>query len=1127
VKKEENHLVVVEEEEEEDQVGEDEYLAGSPLPNGSASFTVTIPGDRVVKPASAGGGGVKHRTTSSGSGSGSSTPKQTSNRDSYKQSTGKLLKLSNCWTEIIMASEPPPLPSPPHSTTESVSSKAASPPPSSPGSSNSSHESNGSNTRTSAAAGSEGRNSNTPSPPAAAARLPSEENLYESLLRASYEQEQDADSLPSETLRSVSTWYSVQSDDDRKIPARPTEGMYEGTYREPIRRPYRPANNNNGSASSGLNSSFGNLMYSVRRHSISQSSETPPRPPRTSGSTVSQGSSSGAVAPAAASSTAAQAAASATASAKRTGETTYSGSSGSTEAASHETPPQSVVLPHKNHHNTSGTISSSSPVSRNGTDVTTVIEGSSLERELGLVGGGPCFGSRSPPAVVDEEEPYPPISSNSSYHSNRSSNISASGANSCRSEFQCLNAAAMLAQESNMGNMVETTRSIGNCNPCREGVEYREGGADYRVGIEVKEGGFGAVLAPTPCPAAAGGMMAGSTQSHASTQLPSGSVHSHHSGPRHHGNSQQSGRPSNTATTAKNINTNAGSSNNSTPHFGTSHRNNSTPHFGTSHRNNNPTSFNRPNRRSLEEDDDDDDESEHRHHPAPSEQLAMQMAFQNLAAGGTVGGNESLGGGSSTESAPGGDYTRMQQELGMTGQLPAAGIGSPHDLQHPSSSEDDPAADEQFKILAQIRAERERKEMELALKLSQEAIEREARRQAELDEDDYPSQFPKEPGSGNNDDDEDEALREALRISQEEAARAAQEPPEEDEDEFELALRLSEEQAKKDQERLQKLRETAGELSEEEQFRLAMEQSMEQEQRHQQNHGGSGDDDSESDEDIKLALRLSQAQIVTEQEEIQRQSVQKNLEYDYNGLHDHEEDYSESHHDDGGNDNVRDYFARGHHDDNDDLARLIQPLPTNAQPSPPLSHSPPSASLPQPPSMQQQPQQQHKAAAHKHHKFPLWNRLHQHRHREPIPTAGIPQAIPHLPPPPEDSEYLRSAHLYDAGMRRTLEEGENSSAAHRASSYDQELPPNPDGMSDDRFRHSFNEAKDDDPREAMVRQGQLETRQAILQGQSHIVTCRGCHGKLHAPRSCSLVFCPNCSTVSPGNDGNEEGGYDG
>jgi len=56
---------------------------------------------------------------------------------------------------------------------------------------------------------------------------------------------------------------------------------------------------------------------------------------------------------------------------------------------------------------------------------------------------------------------------------------------------------------------------------------------------------------------------------------------------------------------------------------------------------------------------------------------------------------------------------------------------------------------------------------------------------------------------------------------------------------------------------------------------------------------------------------------------------------------------------------------------------------------------------------------------------------------------------------------------------------------------------------------------DDATRDLLVREGQMDTRMAIMQGQSQIVTCRGCRGRLHAPLQCSMVFCPTCNVVSP------------
>lgn len=50
----------------------------------------------------------------------------------------------------------------------------------------------------------------------------------------------------------------------------------------------------------------------------------------------------------------------------------------------------------------------------------------------------------------------------------------------------------------------------------------------------------------------------------------------------------------------------------------------------------------------------------------------------------------------------------------------------------------------------------------------------------------------------------------------------------------------------------------------------------------------------------------------------------------------------------------------------------------------------------------------------------------------------------------------------------------------------------------------------------LLQQGNRETREAIANGTAHVVQCRGCLGRLHAPMSYALVFCPKCHTVSPG-----------
>mmetsp|Transcript_15410 Transcript_15410/g.37949 ORF Transcript_15410/g.37949 Transcript_15410/m.37949 type:complete len:861 (+) Transcript_15410:346-2928(+) len=52
-------------------------------------------------------------------------------------------------------------------------------------------------------------------------------------------------------------------------------------------------------------------------------------------------------------------------------------------------------------------------------------------------------------------------------------------------------------------------------------------------------------------------------------------------------------------------------------------------------------------------------------------------------------------------------------------------------------------------------------------------------------------------------------------------------------------------------------------------------------------------------------------------------------------------------------------------------------------------------------------------------------------------------------------------------------------------------------------------------RNSLVQRGTAETHVAISNGKAHIVTCVGCQANLQAPIAYSLVFCPNCQTVSP------------
>lgn len=52
-------------------------------------------------------------------------------------------------------------------------------------------------------------------------------------------------------------------------------------------------------------------------------------------------------------------------------------------------------------------------------------------------------------------------------------------------------------------------------------------------------------------------------------------------------------------------------------------------------------------------------------------------------------------------------------------------------------------------------------------------------------------------------------------------------------------------------------------------------------------------------------------------------------------------------------------------------------------------------------------------------------------------------------------------------------------------------------------------------RSLLETRGASETRQAISNGNSHVVKCKGCSGRLQTPVHYSLVFCPKCKTVSP------------
>ncbi|KAL7561220.1 hypothetical protein ACA910_004142 [Epithemia clementina (nom. ined.)] len=53
-------------------------------------------------------------------------------------------------------------------------------------------------------------------------------------------------------------------------------------------------------------------------------------------------------------------------------------------------------------------------------------------------------------------------------------------------------------------------------------------------------------------------------------------------------------------------------------------------------------------------------------------------------------------------------------------------------------------------------------------------------------------------------------------------------------------------------------------------------------------------------------------------------------------------------------------------------------------------------------------------------------------------------------------------------------------------------------------------------RRLIVQKGQEATANAIRNGQTHIVLCQGCNARLQAPIQSSLVYCPSCGCVSPG-----------
>lgn len=61
------------------------------------------------------------------------------------------------------------------------------------------------------------------------------------------------------------------------------------------------------------------------------------------------------------------------------------------------------------------------------------------------------------------------------------------------------------------------------------------------------------------------------------------------------------------------------------------------------------------------------------------------------------------------------------------------------------------------------------------------------------------------------------------------------------------------------------------------------------------------------------------------------------------------------------------------------------------------------------------------------------------------------------------------------------------------------------------------------PRGEIRRRGNELTREAIATGRAHVVICQGCGNRLHAPKCYSLVFCPSCNIISPGQPADGEG----
>jgi hypothetical protein len=102
-----------------------------------------------------------------------------------------------------------------------------------------------------------------------------------------------------------------------------------------------------------------------------------------------------------------------------------------------------------------------------------------------------------------------------------------------------------------------------------------------------------------------------------------------------------------------------------------------------------------------------------------------------------------------------------------------------------------------------------------------------------------------------------------------------------------------------------------------------------------------------------------------------------------------------------------------------------------------------------------------------------------------------------------EAQQRSSSDEFVLSQQKAMEEfsARRSSASSAASS--PERPNNSPPLDHDRSKA------------ALLQRGTAETHRAISTGQVQVVTCRGCNGRLQAPLSYSLVFCPKCQTISP------------